>query len=285
MRMQGRGLLYWVSKMKDLQLKQDLLVRGIELGPISYRRRPSTSCQPDFAESLGYVATIAGLEYFAPEVPRLVEQVRVLVFMRPSVRALGTATSTLQLQFLKPDAYPPRPVQSYILGSDGGWFDTNEGVYEAVFRACCSGDAEWLREVLQEREAVSGLLTRAIVSGQPGAVEMLLRAGLDLGKEPDLENWSALTYAAVNMDCRVLGVLLSDEGTRSLLDHRDADGCTALWWANCLGRREAAGMLMRAGAKIELQNHYDTCVWKTVSPGGREEYHHRIGVSCDPTPV
>jgi hypothetical protein len=66
---QGRGLLYWVSKSKGSYLRKDLLVRGIELGPVSYRRRPSTSCQPAFAESLGYVATIAGLEYFSQEVP------------------------------------------------------------------------------------------------------------------------------------------------------------------------------------------------------------------------
>jgi hypothetical protein len=165
------------------------------------------------------------------------------------------------------------------MGSGRAWFDTNEDVHEAVFRACCSGDFNWLREVLQGRRGVPGLLTRAIVSGQPVAVEMLLRAGFELGKEPELNGWSALTCAAINTDCRVLSVLLSDEGTRSLLDHRDADGCTALWWANCLGRRKAAEMLMRAGADVRLRSRWDTRVWKTLSQTGQDEYHHRIGVS------
>jgi ankyrin repeat protein len=126
-----------------------------------------------------------------------------------------------------------------------------------------------------------GLLSRAIVSGQPVAVDMLLRAGLDIGKEPELDGWSALTYAAVNMDCRVLGVLLSHEGTRSVLDYRDGDGCTALWWANCLGRREAVGMLMRAGASY-IRSLHDTCVWKGGSREEPKEFRHRIGVSQVP---
>jgi ankyrin repeat protein len=152
-------------------------------------------------------------------------------------------------------------------------------VYEAVIRASCSGDAEWLAEVLEEyQQKASGLLTRAVVSGQPGAVEMLLRAGLDIAKEPELDGWSPLTCAAVRIDCRVLGVLLSHEGARSVLDHRDKDGCTALWWANCLGRSDAVEMLTRAGADTKLQSLSDTRVWKTVSQGGREVYHQRIGV-------
>jgi hypothetical protein len=120
------------------------------------------------------------------------------------------------------------------------------------------------------------------VSGQPGAVEMLLRAGLDISNEPELDGWSPLTCAALHVDHRVLGVLLSDEGTRSLLHRRDKDGCTALWWANCLGRREAAEMLMRAGADMNLRSLQDTCVWKAVSQAGREVYRQRIGVSKVP---
>jgi hypothetical protein len=56
-------------------------VRGIELGPISYRRRPSTSCPPPLAESLGYTVTIAGLEYFSHQILKdssYVDQVRTL---------------------------------------------------------------------------------------------------------------------------------------------------------------------------------------------------------------
>jgi ankyrin repeat protein len=167
-----------------------------------------------------------------------------------------------------------------VLGSSESSDREDNDAHEAIFRACCSGDADWLAEVLQERQqGVSGLLTRAIVSGQAGAVEMLLRAGLNIGKEPELDGWGPLTYAAVNMDCRVLGVLLSHEGTRPVLDYRGKNGCTALWWANCLGRREAVGLLIRAGADIKLRSTYDTCVWKAVSRAGREEFHHQIGVS------
>jgi hypothetical protein len=61
------GLCYWALKTDMEHIRKDLLVRGIELGPISYRRRPSTSCRLDFAASLGYVPTIAGLQLFQHE--------------------------------------------------------------------------------------------------------------------------------------------------------------------------------------------------------------------------
>jgi hypothetical protein len=179
----------------------------------------------------------------------------------------------------EPKALCPCPVQGLLLGISGCSCNSEKGAYETVFRACCSGDAEWLAEVLQERQqGVSGLLTRAIISGQPGAVEMLLRAGVDIGNEPELDGWSALTYAAASVDCRILGVLLSHENTRSVLDHRDKDGCTALWWANCLGRREAAGILIQAGADVDLRSFHETRVWKTVSQAGREDFDQMIGV-------
>jgi hypothetical protein len=76
---QGRGLFYWAAKSNVPFVWQDLLVRGVRQGPISYRRRPSASCQPDFAESLGYVATIAGLEYFDQQISsKCVNQVSTL---------------------------------------------------------------------------------------------------------------------------------------------------------------------------------------------------------------
>jgi ankyrin repeat protein len=168
------------------------------------------------------------------------------------------------------------------MGVEGSSSEKALVAYEAAFRACSSGDAQWLREVLQEQQRISGLLTRAIVSGQPGAVEMLLRAGSRLWWEPDVDGWSPLTFAAVNMDCRVLGILLSREGTGSVLDARDRDGCTALWWANCLGRHEAVGMLIRAGANNDLRSACGTCVWKAVSLSGEEVYRHGIGVSFGP---
>jgi hypothetical protein len=62
--LQGRGLFYWALKSNKPSIWKDLLVRGIELGPISYRRRPSTCCRLAYANPLGYSATIAGLEYF-----------------------------------------------------------------------------------------------------------------------------------------------------------------------------------------------------------------------------
>jgi hypothetical protein len=87
---QGRGFLYWAIKSDIAYIKKDLLVRGIKLGPISYRRRPSTSCRPAYAGSLGYTTTIAGLEYFMHEIPRItldVKKVRTLPLMSLLVRS------------------------------------------------------------------------------------------------------------------------------------------------------------------------------------------------------
>jgi hypothetical protein len=153
-------------------------------------------------------------------------------------------------------------------------------VYEAVFRACSGGDTLWLSEVLREqRQGVSSLLTRAVVSGQTGAVEMLLLAGIDLGEKTGQDGWSPLTYAAANMDCGALRVLLSHPRTRLLLEHRDKDGCTALWWANCLGRKEAGRLLLLAGANKNPESIHGTRVLKTMSHGGQEVVNHTIGVS------
>jgi hypothetical protein len=76
---QGRGLLYWAVKSGKHYVWQDLLVRGVKQEPISYCRRPSTSGRPALTESLGFVATIAGLEYFDQQIStKGVKEVRTL---------------------------------------------------------------------------------------------------------------------------------------------------------------------------------------------------------------
>jgi hypothetical protein len=246
-RWQGRGLLYWGLKTNLPHVWKDLLVRGVELGPTLYYRRPSTSCLPDSAGSLGYIPTIGGLEYFSQQksakIPD-VDLVRNLYLARSSgQRHLGSPWPKSSFGCLKPDpiCFPRAP----------SW-----GVEKARMmriKMCTRPSSvlvaaltPLLAEVQQERGGVTGLLTRAIISGQPGAVWMLLRAGVDIKREPEIGGWSPLTYAAVNIDCRVLGVLLSHEGTRSVLDHRDENGCTfggrTVWVAGkrlrCCSRQE-----------------------------------------------
>jgi hypothetical protein len=82
-------------------------VRGIELGPISYRRRPSTSCRPAFAEYLGYTAAIAGLEFFLHDFPQDfpdLEKVRCLFFILHSPASVAAAVR-LKFGFISPKAF------------------------------------------------------------------------------------------------------------------------------------------------------------------------------------
>jgi ankyrin repeat protein len=55
------------------------------------------------------------------------------------------------------------------------------------------------------------------------------------------------------------------------LDQQDADGCTALWWACCLGHAEAAQLLMDRGARRDLTSDWGVSPLEVAVRAGRRE--------------
>jgi ankyrin repeat protein len=65
------------------------------------------------------------------------------------------------------------------------------------------------------------------------------------------------------------------------LDQQDADGCTALWWACCLGHAEAARLLMDSGARQDVASDWGVSPLKVAVRAGRRECVRLLKVGGD----
>jgi hypothetical protein len=115
-------------------------------------------------------------------------------------------------------------------------------------------------------------LSAAAFCGQLQVVKFLLSHGARPG-DPNRFGWTPIMSAALGGRVNVLRRLIEHgAGAGGVnLDQQDADGCTALWWACCLGKADAAQLLMDSGAHPDLASDWGVSPLEVAVRAGRRE--------------
>jgi hypothetical protein len=115
-------------------------------------------------------------------------------------------------------------------------------------------------------------LSAAAFHGHLPAVNFLLNHGARPG-DPNRFGWTPIMSAALGGRVDVLRRLIEHRAGAggANLDQQDADGCTALWWACCLGHAEAARLLMDRGARRDVGSDWGVSPLEVAVRAGRRE--------------
>jgi uncharacterized protein len=115
-------------------------------------------------------------------------------------------------------------------------------------------------------------LSAAAFCGHLPVVDFLLRHGARIG-DPNRFGWTPIMSAALGGWVRVLRRLIEHgAGAGGVnLDQQDADGCTALWWACCLGNGDAAELLIYSGAKSYLASDWGMSPFHVAVQAGKRD--------------
>jgi hypothetical protein len=125
-------------------------------------------------------------------------------------------------------------------------------------------------------------LSAAAFGGHILAVNFLLSNGARPG-DPNRFGWTPIMSAALGGRVDVLRRLIEHgAGAGGVnLDQQDADGCTALWWACCLGHAEAAQLLMDSGARRDVGSDWGVSPLEVAVRAGRSECVRLLQVCGD----
>jgi uncharacterized protein len=158
-----------------------------------------------------------------------------------------------------------------------------QGAVDLAVRAAAAGNVEKLQLLLRPPFGVRILhwphlqtgvtpLSAAAFGGHILAVNFLLSNGARPG-DPNRFGWTPIMSAALGGRGDVLLQLIG-HGARAggpNLDQQDADGCTALWWACCLGHAEAAQLLINSGARWDLASDWGVSPLEVAVRAGRRQ--------------
>lgn len=134
-------------------------------------------------------------------------------------------------------------------------------------------------DVNAENESGEKPLWLAALRGRLDWVQSLLARGAVLERGPQSAGaraWTTLHYAASSPDTQVLAWLLK-EGACDL-NAGSTNGSTPLMLALGYGPLDAAEMLVKAGAKVDIKNDLGLTAWDFARRSGRDAAAERFGV-------
>jgi ankyrin repeat protein len=102
------------------------------------------------------------------------------------------------------------------------------------------------------------------------AVRGLMVAGADPGALNE-DGDSVLIVAIRSGREGIARVMALRESMRPMLNHRGQDGCTALWWACCLGYHSLAKALIDKGADVLIASDFGKTPLDVAIAAGRDK--------------
>ena len=199
----------------------------------------------------------------------------LLLLAAPAVRSEEPLKLALQMQAAILQAKDVQRVKALLQQGADINAPIGCGTFSLLDGAISTQNVEMLRFLLAHGAKPHGheLAHAAFASGHEEALRMasaLLQAGMDPNVRDEFSD--ALIHATSRENIDLLKLLLSQPGIR--LDESDDDGCTALMMAAKRGSLEMVGLLLHAGARVDVSNQRG----ETAASFAQQEIDKRIQI-------